>query len=616
MSLLEQAFVKAYGRSQAKTASTDGVAAPHLDSASGTSGAASPASINEHLRGTPAADPTMMLGDLLDDTYFRVDVSHTPILRVSRQSIAAQNHTDGSRIAGVDPPVSPSQAPRPVARVQQTPTRVAPATTALRFHPQPVNSAAISHTLTAYEQSSAINAARTATPPPAVTEAAPASVSSEPPREVTFFRVDESHRQRRLTPAPAEDFPVLRRVNVDIDEATAFARAKSEAYAREMQIEADRKAIALQQLAAAKQAAEQMAMAVEITRAEAARAERERAGLKKAEEQKLAEKKLAEQLLAEIKLAEQQIEEQKLEELRQEQHRLAEQQLAEQKFAEQKLAEQKLVEQKLAEQKLVEQRLAELEVALQQKAVLEAQIAAEKESAAAALTATQNASESAALGSKRQKAPFAAVWEVDAFEFSDTIVELFGNAQLMKSIGAPLDRAVADGLRSILITSAERGVGRTSVAIGIAVSAASAGLKVAIVDADVTHAGLADALHLDIQNDWLDALRAGLPIDEVTIRSIEDQLTVIPAIRSRESVACQTEQFDDMLSLLRDSFDLVIIDASPWFDSVIPIQNASTIDAAIVVVDATKPNPSLINQLQNNLRHAGVAGLGVVENFS
>ncbi len=211
--------------------------------------------------------------------------------------------------------------------------------------------------------------------------------------------------------------------------------------------------------------------------------------------------------------------------------------------------------------------------------------------------------------------PFEPVWEVDAYEYPNTIVELFGDAKIMKSIGAPLDHAVANGLRSVLVTSVERGAGRTSVAIGIAVSAAAAGLRVAVVDADTFSAGLAETLRLDVEFGWLEAMRGHVPLEEIAIRSIEDQFIVVPSLVSSLRPQSVSQEFDRMMSHLRESFDLIVIDGAPWETMAVALQHATTVDAAILVVDVRDRDVSRESKIQSDLRRAGVAGLGIVENF-
>lgn len=231
-------------------------------------------------------------------------------------------------------------------------------------------------------------------------------------------------------------------------------------------------------------------------------------------------------------------------------------------------------------------------------------------------TSAASAGSTASPTAAADQRAFEPVWEVDALEFSDTIVGLFGDARLMKSIGGPLDHAVATGLRSLLITSPARCAGRTSVAIGIAVSAAAAGLRVALVDADTGSVGLADVLRMEVQHDWVQAARISAPLDEVAIRSIEDQLTVLPLVPGSDAAPYTALEFDQMLSRLCESFDLVVVDGTPWLGEPHVLQQTRTIDAAIVVVDSRNRSDDQINWVQNDLRRCGVAGLGIVENFA
>jgi len=221
--------------------------------------------------------------------------------------------------------------------------------------------------------------------------------------------------------------------------------------------------------------------------------------------------------------------------------------------------------------------------------------------------------------------PFSPVWEVDAFEFSDTIVGLFGDLSLMKSIGFPLDRAVSEGLQTLLITSEQHGAGRTTVAAGIAIAAATAGLKVVLVEAttaiNATETNsLADSLNLEIQFGWLEAVRGGISIEETAIHSIEDQLTVLPLVLPMSGLAPTGKEFRTMIRTLRQGFDLVIVDGPPYqepaFRSLLTTQaGQSLIDAAIMVQDMRDCNTDQASRLMESMRQDGITGLGLVQNF-
>lgn len=225
--------------------------------------------------------------------------------------------------------------------------------------------------------------------------------------------------------------------------------------------------------------------------------------------------------------------------------------------------------------------------------------------------------------------PFAAVWEVDAFEFSDTMIGLFGDAGLIKSIGFPLDRAVSEGLQTLLITSVEQGAGRTTVATGIAIAAATAGLRVALVDATIATAlastsaagsSLADALNLEIQFGWIEAIRGGISIAETAIHSIEDQLTVLPLVVPRAGLPPTSDEFARVIQTLRQAFDLIVIDGPPCTEAAFrPLvshgASAAAVDATILVQDMRQASADQADRVMEMLRRDGITGLGMVQNF-
>lgn len=246
----------------------------------------------------------------------------------------------------------------------------------------------------------------------------------------------------------------------------------------------------------------------------------------------------------------------------------------------------------------------------------------------AARAALPNATPSSEPTAVSTKESFLAVWEVDAFEFSDTFIALFGDANLTKSIGVPLDRAVSEGLQTLLVTSIETGAGRTTVATGIALAAAAAGLRVVLVDATIPSVGskpsefsLADALNLEAQVGWIEAVRDGASIAETAIYSIEDQLTVLPLVLAKAGLPPTAEEFSGMIATLRKSFDLIIIDGPPCneaaFRPLVSYQgDSAAVDAAILVQDMRTRSVEQTNRVMDMLRRDQITGLGVVQNFS
>ena len=211
---------------------------------------------------------------------------------------------------------------------------------------------------------------------------------------------------------------------------------------------------------------------------------------------------------------------------------------------------------------------------------------------------------------------FMANWEVDLFEVPPAVSELFFDGQLQSQLSSRLSETVHGGLRTMLVTAGGAGEGSSTVAMGIALSAASGGLRVALVDADLDHPSLADDLRLDIESSWTDCFHSSTPLAESAVTAIQDGVTLFPQLAAGWSSApFGGDEVAALIERLLPDFDLVVVDggssAADWIH-----RAASAIDSAIVVRDMTRTRPETVNQFAHSLAHAGVRGIGVVENFA
>lgn len=209
-----------------------------------------------------------------------------------------------------------------------------------------------------------------------------------------------------------------------------------------------------------------------------------------------------------------------------------------------------------------------------------------------------------------------AAWEVDMFEIPATTADLFFDEDFFQGIANRMRDAVNDGLNSLVVTSAQSGEGRSTVAIGVAIAAAATGLKVALVDGDSEDPTLADDLRLDLEYGWIEAIRGTTPIDQIAVQSIQDGVTLFPLIPAKaDSGSASADEVGTLMETLRGQFDLVVIDgptcAMPRLQ-----QFAALVDTAIITRDASRTDDNTINELSARLQQSGVQGVGVVENFS
>src|SRR6187401_1918469 len=81
----------------------------------------------------------------------------------------------------------------------------------------------------------------------------------------------------------------------------------------------------------------------------------------------------------------------------------------------------------------------------------------------------------------------------------------------------------------IQVTSSRPGEGKTTIAVSLAISAAFAGLKVVLVDADLRHPSASRIFKLDKEKGLVDVLMGAEPVDKVLRFHKDLKLMVISA---------------------------------------------------------------------------------------
>ncbi len=234
------------------------------------------------------------------------------------------------------------------------------------------------------------------------------------------------------------------------------------------------------------------------------------------------------------------------------------------------------------------------------------------------------AEEAALLGravAPRSLEPFAAAWEVDAFHWPTLCTQLdVASGHRLSASGDELYMAVQDGLKVVAITSAQRREGRTTIALSLARSAAAAGCRVALVDADGANPELAHCLGLDAPCDWRETQRDRQPLREAAVASLNDRVTLFPLTGSDDDL---TGRLDDpaltcVLKELQQAFDLVVVDARPVLEC--PVSGATApgagmVDMVLVVRNVQGTTPEVCLSAVGPVRAMGVRAVGIVENF-
>ena len=170
----------------------------------------------------------------------------------------------------------------------------------------------------------------------------------------------------------------------------------------------------------------------------------------------------------------------------------------------------------------------------------------------------------------------------------------------------------------LLVTSAQPGEGKTTVATGLAASAARGGRSVLIIDANLRDPGTHLALGMSPGTFGLSGLlkaSGAENIDAAVQRSKLPGVWLMPAGAATDDGALLIEQkLSGILSQLRKKTDLVIIDGPALLSSADASIIADSVDGVAMVIDARKDKLKVLLRAKDVLHSLTQAPSGVILN--
>jgi Mrp family chromosome partitioning ATPase len=142
---------------------------------------------------------------------------------------------------------------------------------------------------------------------------------------------------------------------------------------------------------------------------------------------------------------------------------------------------------------------------------------------------------------------------------------------------------------SILVTSASRNDGKTSVAVGLALVAASAGHRVVLLDFDLRRPGIGQVLEVpEDERHSIRALGTGEPLAELLAENSRVPLLKVLALRDDAEALAAFEKLlrwlPHRLGEARELGDLVIVDAPPLGEVSDALRIADDVEDLLVVI--------------------------------
>jgi capsular exopolysaccharide synthesis family protein len=172
------------------------------------------------------------------------------------------------------------------------------------------------------------------------------------------------------------------------------------------------------------------------------------------------------------------------------------------------------------------------------------------------------------------------------------------------------------GLKTLVVTSAHPGEGKTTTSTNLAATYARQGRKVVLVECDLRRPSLGRYFGISKDVDLMDVLFH----DQDWRRAI--QLTRMPGLyvllgektfpRAGESLG--GDEMKQLLAELSAEYDLVILDTSPLLVAADAVALGPIVDGVVLVVRTARTDPATVETIVRQLREGGAHVLGTILN--
>ena len=200
-------------------------------------------------------------------------------------------------------------------------------------------------------------------------------------------------------------------------------------------------------------------------------------------------------------------------------------------------------------------------------------------------------------------------------------------AEAFRMLQMNLRFARDEPVRSVLVTSARTGEGKTTVAWNLAAAAASGGLSVALVEADLRRPSLADRYDLEQAPGLAEALQGEVSISAAmqTILPIQGSANPVGHPRPLHVIVAgspapnpwalmQSSVMVRVLDVLRKDHDIVVIDTPPLPHVADAISLLRHVDGVLVTASVNSTRGPEASRLRDQLQGLDANVLGVVAN--
>jgi succinoglycan biosynthesis transport protein ExoP len=169
---------------------------------------------------------------------------------------------------------------------------------------------------------------------------------------------------------------------------------------------------------------------------------------------------------------------------------------------------------------------------------------------------------------------------------------------------------------ALKVSSPFQGDGKTSVAAALAWSYAQAGYRTVMVDADFIGRALSHQFSMLGVEGVREAMREPARVLEL-IRTARPNLDILPAGSDKGVTAghMQPAAMRELLSTLRDRYEIVVVDSGPMTASVESLPIIGAVDGVVLVLRRGR-NRDRLRECIDDIRHVGTPYLGAILNYA
>jgi len=189
-------------------------------------------------------------------------------------------------------------------------------------------------------------------------------------------------------------------------------------------------------------------------------------------------------------------------------------------------------------------------------------------------------------------------------------------AEAFRSLRTNLEFAGVDQpLRSILVSSAGPGDGKSTVSVNLALTMAQVGKRVVIVDADMRRPNLPTFFPVPNRPGLSDVLSGQVSLSDALRQSDEGGVTVLPAgtLPPNPAELLGSQKMEHVLVSLQQAYDVVVLDSPPFLVADAWILSAK-VDGVTLVVQPGRTSRHAAHAMMEQIRRGRARLTGIVLN--